>query len=273
MGKKIFFVHLYWFLFLLPLTAQGDISVKDLYQTIIQRGFLKIGISTNYPPLNFNKGERGVEVEMAKELAAFFGVKAKMIPLQLTEYVAALEKREVDIVIAGLSRNLARARRIFFSEPYLTVTPAALVHKRVIPQTKFGDQFEQMPIRTVWDLLRIPGFKCAVKKGSTYELLLESKFPAFERVLVGTNEEGISTIREGIAHGFMHDSLYLHHLYRKDASLRNNFILLTGGNIGEAICIGIPFGETVLKNQIDVFLAEMKRMGIIQKWLEEYDNE
>lgn len=253
--------------------AQHASSGDDLYRSIIQRGALKIGISINYPPLNFNRGQKGVEIEMAKALAAFFGVKSVMIPLQLSEYIPALEKREVDIIVAGLSRNLHRAKKIYFSEPYLDITPAALVHKRVIPQTKFGDQFEQAPFLTVWDLSRITGFKCAVKKGSAYELLLESKFHSFEMVRVDSNDEGIENIRNGIAQGFMHDSLFLHYLYRKDATLRSNFILLSGGDIGEEICMGIPFGETVLKNQVDVFIAEMKRTRQIQKWLEQFDTE
>lgn len=274
MKKKLSVAISLCFIFLTgSLTAQHAPSSDDLYRTIIQRGVLKIGISINYPPLNFNRGQKGVEVEMAKELAAFLGVKAVMVPLQLSEYLTALEKRDVDIIIAGLSRNLGRAKKIYFSEPYLSITPAALVHKRVIPQTKFGDQFEQAPIRTVWDMSRLSGLKCAVKKSSTYESLLELKFPAFERVIVETNDEGISYLHDGKAQGFLHDSLFLHHLYRKDASLRSNFVLLSGGNISEDICIGIPFGETVLKNQVDVFIAEMKRMGRIQEWIDRFEKE
>lgn len=274
MSKTPGFIFSLCLIFLSPhLEAQHNSPEYGLYQAIIQRGTIKIGISINYPPLNFNKGQKGVEIEMARELAAFFGAKAVFVPLQLSEYIPALEKREVDIVIAGLSRNLHRAKKIFFSEPYLAITPAALVHKRVIPQTKFGDQFEQAPFRTVWDLSRITGFKCAVKRGSAYELLLESKFPSFERILVDSNDDGIGKIRNGIAQGFMHDSLFLHYLYRREASLRANFVLLSGGDIGEELCIGIPFGETVLKNQVDVFIAEMKRTGQIQKWMEQFDKE
>ncbi len=260
-------------LYAFELNAQQSKSIDDLYHTIIQRGIIKIGISMNYPPLNFDRGRKGVEIEMAKEIGAFFGVKAILVPLQLPDYIPSLEKHEVDIIIAGLSRNLHRAKKIYFSDPYLSITPAALVHKRVIPQTKFGDQFEQTPFRTVWDLSRLTGFKCAVKKGSAYELLLESKFPSLERVLVDSNDDGIANIRNGIAQGFMHDSLFLHYLYRKDASLSSNFILLSGGDIREELCIGIPFGETVLKNQVDMFIAEMKRTGHIQKWMEQFDRE
>ncbi len=257
----------------LPLASQEAALQGKGYAAIQARGTVKIGISLHYPPLNFESGRKGVEMEMARELGKFMGVSVKMVPLSITEYLSALEKGEVDLVLAGLSRNLLRARRIWFSEPYITITPGVLAQKRVIPQTKFGDQFEQSPIRTIWDLKRISGFKCAVKKGSTYVELLKSQFSGMQIVIVETNEEGLEAIKSGHAHGFVHDSLYLQYLYRQDASLRNNFELLQGGDKSEELCAGIPFGDTVMKNQVDVFIHEMKRQGLIAEWLEKYNKE
>jgi len=257
---------------LAPLKAQ-DRARPDAFHVILERGTVKIGISENYPPLNFDRGQKGLEIEMARELGAFMGVKVELVPLKLADYLPALEKGEIDLIIAGLSRNLPRARKIWFSEPYITITPAALVNKRVLPQTRFGDQFEEAPVRTIWDLRRFNGFKCAVKKGSSYEVLLGSRFPDIERILVEDNAGGLESIRRGTAQGFIHDSLYLQYLYRRDASLSGAFTLLSGGNVVEELCVGIPFGAPVLKNQVDVFIAEMKRQGHFSDWLEKYGKE
>lgn len=255
------------------LASQERPNRAGTYKAILDRGTMKIGVSRHYPPLNFGNGSKGLEAEMARELGAFLGVKVQIVPLKLFDYVPALEKGEVDIVIAGLSRSLTRARKIWFSAPYLTITPAALVSRRILPQTRFGDQFEQAPFRTVWDLKRLSGFKCAVKRGSAYMDLLESRFPGVERLPVSGNKEGLKSIASGTAQGFMHDSLYLQYMYRKDASLGSAFALLSGGDKVEELCMGLPFGDSILKNQVDIFIAELKRQGIIAQWLDRFNSE
>ncbi len=256
-----------------PLTGQDRPNRASTYKSIMDRGSVRIGVSKHYPPLNFGNGTRGVEAEMAREFGAFLGLKVEIVPLKLFEYVPALENGEVDIVIAGLSRSLPRARKIWFSVPYLTITPAALVSRRVLPQTGFGDQFEQAPFRTIWDLKRLNGFKCAVKRESSHVDLLEAHFPGVEQILVSGNKEGFESIASGTAQGFIHDSLYLQYMHRKDAALGGSFALLTGGDRVEEICAGLPFGDAVLKNQVDIFIAELKRQGRIARWIERFNNE
>lgn len=242
----------------------------DVYRSIMEKKRIRIGISKDYAPLNFNGGERGVEIEMARGLGEFMGVRVELVPLEVGQYEGALVKRTVDVVIGGYSRNLARARTIWFSEPYLTVTPGVLADMRSLPKTNFGDRFEQKPIATIWDLKRVPGFRFAVKKGSAYEQLLETEFPDMPRTVVSTNEEGISLLNKRDVDGFVHDSLFLEYYFANSARLRNAFLLLSGGSRIEKICVGLPFGDAVLKNQVDVFIREKIRLGHIEKWIEEF---
>ncbi|MBN1495516.1 MAG: amino acid ABC transporter substrate-binding protein [Spirochaetes bacterium] len=249
--------------------ASGS-SQDDVYRSIMEKKRIRIGISKDYAPLNFNGGERGVEIEMARGLGEFMGVRVELVPLEVSQYEGALVKRTVDVVIGGYSRNLARARTVWFSEPYLSVTPGVLADIRALPKTSFGDRFEQKPIATIWDLKRVPGFRFAVKKGSAYEHLLETEFPDMQRTVVATNEEGMALLNKREVDGFVHDSLYLEYYFATSARLRNAFLLLSGGSRIEKICVGLPFGDTVLKNQVDVFIHEIIRLGHIEKWLEEF---
>jgi len=59
----------------------ADIQPGGVYRDIMQSKTLRIGISMDYPPLNFNAGEKGVEIEMARALGEFMGVQVKMVPL------------------------------------------------------------------------------------------------------------------------------------------------------------------------------------------------
>ncbi len=243
----------------------------DVFKSIKNKKLIKIGISKHYPPLNFSKGSKGLEVELSKQLAGFLGVRVKIIPLAISNYINAITTGKVDIVIAGLSKNLERGKNIWFSIPYITATPAVLVNKRKLPQTNFGETFEKRPFRTIWDLKKLNRFTFAVKKKSSYESLLKNRLPNMKRTLITSNNQGIRLLKRGRVHGFVHDSLYLQYLYRTSASLRSNYILLQGGKQKEEICIGLPMGDTILKVQIDLFISEMLRQGHVNKWLKNYN--
>jgi ABC-type amino acid transport substrate-binding protein len=268
--KKLFFNTLFLLVFLNGSIFPEIIENGERYKSITTNKILKVGISKHYPPLNFKSGSRGLEINMAKKLGKFLNVKVKFIPLPVSEYINALKTNKVDILISGLSRNLKRANFLWFSTPYITITPAVLVRKNILPQTKFGDEFEKAPIKTLWNLRQSSRFKLAVKKGSSYIQILNDKFPSMKQIIVKTNKEGLNKLLKGRVDGFIHDSLFLDYMYRNNIKLRNKYKLLQGGNLVEKICIGLPFGDSILKNQIDLFILEIIRQGYIDEWLKNY---
>ncbi|MFC1852273.1 substrate-binding periplasmic protein [candidate division CSSED10-310 bacterium] len=272
-GKRISWLVLCCLL-LFPMTGLSkECKFTLVYQGIMEKKEIRVGISKDYPPLNFEAGKKGLEVEMANLMGTFLGVAVKLVPLDVKDYVNAIAEKKVDIVMAGLSRNLVRAKTIWFSTPYLSATPAVLAKKHRLPQTQFGEEFEQAPITTIWDLRRLTSFTFAVKKGSSYENLLADKFPDMPKVFVTSNEEGLKLLKEGKVHGFVHDSLYLQYLFSTRAQYKGTYTLLKGGRQVEEICVGLPFGDIILKNQIDLFVQELLRQGQIDEWLERFNLE
>ena len=255
------------------LGAAPDPDSVHAYRDIRERKQLRIGVSKNYPPLNFNAGEKGVEIMLARRLGEFLGAAVVLVPLNVNEYTSAITDGKVDIVIAGFSRSLQRARTIWFSEPYLAVTPGVLADNRSMPQTRYGEKFEEAPLRTLWDLKRVTSMTLAVKKDSIYEQIIRADFPQIKMVLVNTNEEGLARLADGRVNGFIHDSLYLEYLYATSAKFRNSYTLLKGGARIERICIGLPFGDPILKNQVDAFILEIVRLGLIDEWLREFSTQ
>jgi ABC-type amino acid transport substrate-binding protein len=69
--KKIYLILLLSVVSATAILFAAPTTNSDSYYTIKKRGVLKIGISKNYPPLNFHSGKMGVEIEMAKKLAKF----------------------------------------------------------------------------------------------------------------------------------------------------------------------------------------------------------
>lgn len=242
----------------------------EVYHAIQARKVVRVAVAEDYPPLSFNGGERGVEIDWVKRMAEFLGAKAELVPLPLSAFHSALEEGRVDLAVGGYSRDLLRARTIWFSEPYLTTTPGVLVDGRRFPQGRFREKFDQAPVRTLWDLKRFRGIRLAVEKGSTYEQLVAAELPEAERVLVAHREEGIQKVMGDQVDGFVFDALYLDFHRQSHAKVASATLLLQGGERVEKLCVGLPFGDTVLKTQIDVFIAESNRLGIFDRAMREY---
>lgn len=249
----------------------ADNDTDDHWEKISESGKIRIGISTGYPVLNnAGKENSGVEIELAREFASYLGKEVELIPLSLSEILSALESGKIDIAFAGLSRDLERGKTIWFSQPYLEITPAALINRKFLPKTSFGENFELKPFKTVWDIERLTGLELAVKKSSVYEGLIKRNFPAVKPVLYSENEEGVTLLKKGKVQGIFHDSLYLQYLYDHDGRLQARYELLQGGDQKEYICAGMPKGELILEHEVNFFLSEMQRSGKIYDWTQKY---
>lgn len=259
-------------LLLSALFISTQLTAGERYDRIIQNGVIKVGISQSYPPLNINANgsHTGVELEMAESLAEFLDVRLETVSLPVSEYIGALSSGRVDVLLAGLSRNLGRGSQIWFSTPYIEMTPAVLVDKRKLPKTEYGEVFEEDPFRTLWDLKRLPNFNFGVKRGSAYERLLIANFETMNQIMLKDNSQGLRYLKEGRIDGFVHDSLYLEHLVRKNPELKNRFRLLSGGDLIEQISVGLPFGDSILKTQVDFWVEELVRQKRIAGWLNRY---
>ena len=208
-----------------------------VYQKIQKSHEIIIGIAEYYPPLSFiaNKKRIGIEIHIAEELSRFLNVKMTLKVLATKDYISAIQNKVVDILISGLSRNLKRAQLIWFSIPYLETMPSILIDKRILPQVSYGQEFEETPVKTLWDIKRLSEFIIAVKIGSVYEEMMKEEFSDKKSHRVQTNQEGIMALRDGKVQGFIQDSLFLDYLYTHDASLKSSYVLLPGSGKAEKI--------------------------------------
>jgi len=244
------------------------------YVKIKRSGVIKIGVAQNYPPLRHTIANKkvGLEVEMAKALGRFFEVKVKFIEVSSKQYISAVVSGEVDIIIAGVSRSLTRAKKVWFSTPYLNFSPAVLVDKRIMPKTSFGDEFEEVPFKTLWDLRKLSNFIFAVKKDSVYEEIINENFDNKKIKLVKNNAQGLELLNNGEVNGFVQDSILLNYWYNHKRGLKKRYKLLKGGRLNESLSVVLPFNSFVLKNQIDLFILELVRKKKIANWLKKYTN-
>jgi polar amino acid transport system substrate-binding protein len=91
---------------------------------IQQRGYIKIAVKDNLPPLGFRdaKGNlQGLEIDIAQRLAQDLLGKSKafkLIPVQNRDRLSQVLDNKVDILIARFTATESRSRLVNFSIPY-----------------------------------------------------------------------------------------------------------------------------------------------------------
>ena len=117
MSKKLTFLLLsFVFTFLIaPFSAYAD-TLED----ILQQGKLRVGVSLFSPWVmkDSNGNLAGFEVDVAKQIASDMGVKPEFKIYNWEDIIQGLQKKEIDIIVAGMAITPQRALKINFSQPY-----------------------------------------------------------------------------------------------------------------------------------------------------------
>ena len=102
---KIFHRLLVSLLFMLAITSTSYAGSTDVFDQIIKKGEIRIGISVMAPwVMKDKKGNYvGFEIDVAKQLASDMGVKPVFKEYQWNDLIPALQKKEVDIIASGIS--------------------------------------------------------------------------------------------------------------------------------------------------------------------------
>ncbi len=106
-----------------PVVVTAEHNSVVLYGTlkrVINAKVLRVGVSLFTPWTMKNaKGELiGFEVDVAKQLAKDLGVKVELKVFAWKDIIHALEKHQIDIIVAGMTITPQRALRVNFSQPY-----------------------------------------------------------------------------------------------------------------------------------------------------------
>lgn len=100
--------------------AQEPASLLD---RIVARGVLRVGTTGDYKPFTWRDPDtgkfEGVDIEQAESLAAALGVKAEFVPTAWPTLAADFSSDRFDIAMGGVSITFDRARKGYFSIPYL----------------------------------------------------------------------------------------------------------------------------------------------------------
>jgi polar amino acid transport system substrate-binding protein len=231
-------------------------QMPPLPQSIREHGVLRAGVRCDQPPYGFrgpDGGFAGVEVEMARQMAAWAFGSADKIELQCVtaaNRIPQLNARRVDLLIATLGVTPDRARVIDFSEPYRWGGSDLLVRR-------------DSPIRSLDDL---QGRTVIMLSGTTQAAWFDANMPNLNTLRLNTASDALQSLLQGRGQAYAHDAATLIVIAARDQNLR-----LVGEPFAVSdAAVGLRKNEPEWMAWINAALTRMKSEGLYAQWLEKW---
>jgi polar amino acid transport system substrate-binding protein len=136
---------------------------------IISRGTINIGVLVDLPPygiLNDKQEPDGYDIDVAKALARYLGVKLNLVQLSSPNRIPFLVTNKVDLIVATFGITPERAKTVTFSIPYSAIDNVVFAKK-------------DSGIKSMDDL---KGKKIGVPRGSVQDVLLTNALGTTARI-------------------------------------------------------------------------------------------
>lgn len=164
--KKSITLILALLLVIASLPLHSAFAADDQLDVIKERGELRVGLSADYAPYEFERtvnGKReyvGIDIELAKKIAKDLGVELKIVNMQFDSLLGSLKTGKIDAIISGMSPTPGkRKKEVDFTDEYMQVKQRMVVQKK-----------NQSKLKTVEDF---KGKGIAAQKQTTQEELAE----------------------------------------------------------------------------------------------------
>jgi polar amino acid transport system substrate-binding protein len=246
--KKVFLVLLAMLFVALPDATAGEID------RIKEKGEIVVSVNKGYPPFCMvGKDEiTGLDVDLARLIADHLGVKVKFImPDLYKDQIPKLLAGESDIIIAAMTRTVARGLQVDFTEPYFEVSQAALVERGMV--TPVASSY--------FELVDIPEIRIGVKGNTTIENFARELFPADAIKTFPDHPEAVDALVKGEVDATVHDSPFVQIWARTHPDLSNRIKPLLAPVTKEYYGFAIRKGDPDFLNWLNLFITQVKIDG------------
>jgi polar amino acid transport system substrate-binding protein len=233
---------------------------KSTLNQVLKRGELRVGMEAGYIPFEM-RDKRGAiigfDVDLAKLMARYMGVKVTFINTQWDGIIPALLTDKFDILISGMTITPERNLQVNFAEPYI-----------IIGQTILLNAKNKDTVKSVKEL-NDPKYTVATKLGTTGEIaarryLGKAKLKTFE-----TEADAALEVRNGRADAFVYD-LPFNVVY--GAQYKDALVHLKEPFTKEPLGWAIRKGDPDFLNWLDHFQNQIRNDGtydaLYNKWFE-----
>ncbi|HEY0973343.1 MAG TPA: transporter substrate-binding domain-containing protein [Solimonas sp.] len=242
---------------LLCLPAAAQTSTLD---QIIKRGELRVGLEAGYMPFEMldKKGNIiGFDVDLARLMARYMGVKLTLVNTQWDGIIPALLTGKFDLLMGGMTITPERNLKVNFCDPYV------MIGQTVLMQPKHATTVQR------YDQLNDPRYLIVAKLGTTGDIAARKFFPNARLKQFESEADAAMEVRNGRADAFVYD-LPFNAVYA--AQHADRIVHLKEPFTQEALAWAVRKGDPDMLNWMNNFLAQIKRDGIYdalyRKWFE-----
>jgi polar amino acid transport system substrate-binding protein len=239
------------FLALLSACGRQDAGQADRLGAIREAGVLRVAAFDGNPPFGFIDPDsneiRGLDVDIARELAKRLGVKLELVPTNPANRIPLLQSRRADLVLANFTITPERAQQVDFSIPYFASGQQFLARKGRLDSAN-----------------QLNGIRIGVDKGTTNEAVLRQKFPGATLIAYDDTPFAFTALRNGNVDAITQDGPKLVGLLANVPDA-DQYEIPPFSISDDLIGIGIPRGEAALKAFVDETLLELEASGRAQQ--------
>lgn len=243
--------------------TQGALAqTKSRLQSVLERGTLRVGTTGDFNPMSVrdtaSNSYKGFDIEAMETLAKDMGVKVEFVPTEWATLVAGLTSDRYDVFAGGSSLNMARAKTVAFTDPYVEAGTVPLVLKTNAAKFKS------------WTDVNKKGVTVAVLLGTVFEEQAKQFFPTASVKSVEKPANGYQEVLAGRAQVTVTSNI-------EAATLMQTYPSLTlVGNVSDMrskrpFAYPVPQGDATwvifLNNWIALKKSEGYFDGLEKKWL------
>ena len=238
------------------LLRQSGPSVDEIWLQMQERGSWRVGMDPSFPPfetLDAQGAPVGYDVDLAREIAAEWGLEAEIVAIGYDSLLDALLVDRVDAVISAFPFNARMTKDIHYSPPYFE----AGVRLVVSADAAFED-VEELDGRTV-----------AVEWGSRGDAIarrLQRAGAGFERLPFQSSQEALDALVSGASDALLVDGVSLRLAQGEGKPIRAVGPALDGDPYVIAVSIKAPLLHSALYEALAT-LEEEERLDLLEdRW-------
>ena len=220
---------------------------------------LRVGLSPDYPPLQYKQDGRvvGIEADNARAVGEILGRQVKVVELPFAELLPALEAGKVDVIMSGLSITDQRSERVLFTQPYLQVGQMSIMHRDKVAR------FAQP-----WAIYR-EGIRIGVEPGTTGASFAEAELKDAQVKYFDDPPAAFAGLRGDVIDLYIHDAPTSWQL--ANSSENDDLISLYSPLTDESLAWAVALGNGSLLQELNRALDLMKANGtlsyILNRWI------
>jgi ABC-type amino acid transport substrate-binding protein len=223
---------------------------------------LRIGVTKDYPPMAFTNKQgnlAGLEIDFARLISSHLDREIIFVPLPFSELLPNIQRKEIDLAMAGISNTLDRSFNVNFLPAYAEVSTMLLIRREQANEfQKFTQQFKSRLI-------------AGYKKNSTGGLIINHEFNKNKQMAYDDTDQAVTALlNKEIDFLLQEEPVVSQYLQTHD-----NLVAIPWGSNKEALAWAVNHENHALYSSLNNIYLKMKVNGslnkTIHKWMPSYN--